>query len=225
MATNPGNGFAGDSLLFTVRLTNNGPTALNVTTQVRFGWEDQAWFWGTVTIDPNATAVNTFTKTLTSTTGDYTVRIFLSGSEPSSGEETGFCNTQTRQFQVMDYREPSVAITARPTTGQVPLAVDFNLKISGGAPPFNVTWAFGDGNTGAGDDVGHTYQDPGAFLAQAIAIDSRGALAVDRIPISATSADASDSGGGSLPMPSVPALLVALVLASFGTLRHVQNKK
>jgi PKD repeat protein len=53
------------------------------------------------------------------------------------------------------------AATATPETGASPLAVSFDSVISGGTPPLNVTWSFGDGTNGSGLLVIHRYASAG----------------------------------------------------------------
>jgi len=45
---------------------------------------------------------------------------------------------------------------------------------SGGVPPYTVTWAFGDGQAGAGSIATHVFAAPGTYTATATVADSRG---------------------------------------------------
>jgi len=56
---------------------------------------------------------------------------------------------------------PAAAFSATPTEGNAPLAVQFTDQSTG-----NVTawaWDFGDGNTSAEQNPGHTYESPGTY--------------------------------------------------------------
>jgi PKD repeat protein len=55
--------------------------------------------------------------------------------------------------------------TISPSSGSAPLNVDFTAEVSGGVLPYQYNWDFGDGTTGVGNPVNHTYQDPGTYEA------------------------------------------------------------
>jgi len=65
-----------------------------------------------------------------------------------------------------------VTTTAAPTSGFAPLGVGFVASASGGVPPYIFQWSFGDGTTGAGSSVGHTYVNPGSYAAMVTVSDS-----------------------------------------------------
>src|SRR5262249_8427288 len=70
-------------------------------------------------------------------------------------------------------------ITASPTSGVAPLAVSFsgaNSTDSGGTIT-SYAWNFGDGSTGSGVTVSHTYTNGGAFTATLTVTDNLGASA------------------------------------------------
>jgi len=64
-----------------------------------------------------------------------------------------------------------------------PLEVDVNQTfaasagVSGGTPPYNLTWTFGDGTELTGDDVTHNYSQAGAYPLVVTAIDGAGGIA------------------------------------------------
>lgn len=66
--------------------------------------------------------------------------------------------------------------SASPAFGNAPLAVTLHASPSGGAPPYTVQWDFGDGATGSGALVEHTYA-AGTFAALASVTDSEGRTA------------------------------------------------
>jgi hypothetical protein len=53
---------------------------------------------------------------------------------------------------------------ARPSTGQVPLPVSFELSVSGAEGSFSVSVSYGDGGTGTNPDLPHTYASTGVFV-------------------------------------------------------------
>jgi len=58
--------------------------------------------------------------------------------------------------------EYSVSIDASPETGMTPLDVDLNALLSQGWLP-NVSWNYGDGNQGVGQNVSHLFSPPGDY--------------------------------------------------------------
>ncbi|MEM8486197.1 MAG: PKD domain-containing protein [Bacteroidota bacterium] len=73
--------------------------------------------------------------------------------------------------------DPVAAFTATPATGTAPLVVDYDGSASqppAGASIISYTWDFGDGNTGSGEFITHTYQDAGTYTATLTVEDSNG---------------------------------------------------
>ena len=69
-----------------------------------------------------------------------------------------------------------VVLTANPTSGVSPLTVAFDAS-SSVVPDDSIIlyeWSFGDGGTGTGETVSHTYTQPGAYTAELTARDTRG---------------------------------------------------
>jgi PKD repeat protein len=62
--------------------------------------------------------------------------------------------------------------------------VEFHALGSGGSPPYQYDWTFGDGSRVAGRDQNHTFFEPGTWMVQVTARDARGQLDADRSPIS-----------------------------------------
>ena len=59
----------------------------------------------------------------------------------------------------------SATCEARPSTGQAPLIVSFQLAVSGAQGSFSVAVSYGDGTSGTSADVPHTYSADGVFTA------------------------------------------------------------
>ncbi|MGH3005210.1 MAG: ThuA domain-containing protein [Gaiellaceae bacterium] len=79
---------------------------------------------------------------------------------------------------------PSVTASADPTQGTAPLAVEFSAEATdpeGQAVTYE--WDFGDGQTGSGQNVTHTYQNPGTYTAKVTATDEGGASGTDTVEI------------------------------------------
>ena len=94
-------------------------------------------------------------------------------------------------------RAPTAMIAASPTTGAAPLVV--TLDGTGSSDPdgdaLTYTWSFGDGTSGTGSILTHTYSTPGVFLVTLTVRDSAGAANTASVSISA-------SGTGSLAAPT-----------------------
>lgn len=67
-----------------------------------------------------------------------------------------------------------VSISAKPTSGNLPLAVSFSSQVSGGTPPYSYSWKFGDGSTDSSPNPTHTYNSQGAYLVTLSVSDSSG---------------------------------------------------
>ncbi len=74
----------------------------------------------------------------------------------------------------------AAAAHASPTNGAPPLTVDFQGKASGGSPPYNYTWDFGDGSAKkTSQNPSHTYDTAGTFNPVLKVTDSDGGVAKD----------------------------------------------
>ena len=54
-------------------------------------------------------------------------------------------------------------------------AIAFYTSVSGGVPNYTITWTFGDGNTGSGASVIHTYASAGTYTVTMTVTDAQGA--------------------------------------------------
>lgn len=71
---------------------------------------------------------------------------------------------------------PSIAMTAHPTNGPVPLAVNFTAAAldNSGNPVTNWNWYWGDGSTSTAQNPSHTYTLVGSFTAAVVETNSGG---------------------------------------------------
>ena len=73
---------------------------------------------------------------------------------------------------------PTVAVTASPLSGTVPLNVSFVATGTNGTTPYTVVWSFGDGSSpGVGLAVSHVFMSAGTFTTRANLTDYYGATA------------------------------------------------
>jgi len=72
---------------------------------------------------------------------------------------------------------PVVSFTCNPPSGGAPLSVSFNASGSYDSDGTIVgyQWTFGDGSSGTGVQISHTYQGPGSFVAKLTVTDNQGA--------------------------------------------------
>jgi len=90
---------------------------------------------------------------------------------------------------------PTASFTADPTSGEAPLEVSFDASGSYDSNG-NITsydWSFGDGTTGSGETVNHTYDSSANYTAELTVTDNDGASDSNTKTISVSS---SDNGNG-----------------------------
>ncbi|MCI4322280.1 MAG: PKD domain-containing protein, partial [Thermoplasmata archaeon] len=75
-------------------------------------------------------------------------------------------------------------VVASATDGAAPLQVWFSSSMSGGVLPYTTSWAFGDGSTGTGTAVNHTFTSPGELTTTFTVIDARGILHTSSVNLS-----------------------------------------
>ncbi len=82
-------------------------------------------------------------------------------------------------------RSPVAQLAANPTAGDAPLQVGFSAAGSSDPDGDDLTysWEFGDGESGTGPTVQHTYTQPGSFTAKLTVDDGRGRSASKTVQI------------------------------------------
>ena len=106
--------------------------------------------------------------------GSYTAKLTVTASNGNS-------DSQSKNITVSDQPppagDPTASFTASPNSGVAPLAVSFDASAS--SPPSGETitgyaWDFGDGGSGSGKTVNHTYGNPGSYTAKLTVTASNG---------------------------------------------------
>lgn len=157
MSSTPGptaNFIANDSVgcnPFTVTFTGN-------TGQGIVAWD---WIFG----DGNTGSGNPVTHTYTGN-GNFTVTLIVT-------DTLGCMDTLTKADYIR-INPPTANFTPDITSGCPPLAVTFTDQSTGDTTLVNWLWDFGDGNTGSGTPVTHTYQNPGTYTVTLIVEDAIG---------------------------------------------------
>lgn len=72
---------------------------------------------------------------------------------------------------------PTLTLSASPSSSEVGVPVSLSATASGGIPLISYAWHFGDGATGTGATVSHTYTSSGVFVVTGWANDSLGVSA------------------------------------------------
>ncbi len=125
------------------------------------------------------------------TAGTYTATVTVTDSQGASNSAT------SQPILVRDGTTngatPTALITASRTSGKAPLPVTFN---GSGSTPSEQTgfitgfsWNFGDGSTGSGMEIQHTFTDPGVYTVRLTITDSSGKQAVTTTTVAALSLD------------------------------------
>ena len=104
--------------------------------------------------------------------GTYTVSLKVTDS---NGDEA----TDSAQVVVNSDDIPAVVLSATPTSGLAPLAVQFGASAMGGNGQLSYAWSFGDGAAATGKNVSYTYSSAGQFMATVTVTDADGDVATD----------------------------------------------
>lgn len=108
-------------------------------------------------------------------------------------DNSGFTGSANKEITVTGNQAPTANIVASPTSGQVPLIVNFDGSGSSDqdGTVSSYFWEFGDGLTGSGPIVDHTYEAAGIYTAVLTVTDNSGARGSSQVTVTVTA----DSGG------------------------------
>ncbi len=141
-----------------------------------------AWDFGDGNSGNGSSASHTYNQT-----GSFTASLIVT-------DDDGAKDTATVAVTVAEptNQPPTASFTASSTSGPAPLAVNFDGSASSDPEgrPLTYAWDFGDGNSGAGQTVSHTYQSSGNFTAT-LTVTDEGGLSDDD-----TEAISVEQGGG-----------------------------
>jgi len=144
-----------------------------------WGWEDNGW-------------CGTGANIRFQTTGTHTIRVQLreSGFEidqivlspqtyltAAPGSRTGNSTILAANLpSLSSSTSPTVSMALSPSSGSVPLNVDFTANVSG-ATASKYSWNFGDGTTSTAALPSHTYNAAGNYTAKVMVTDTSGGTA------------------------------------------------
>ncbi len=123
-----------------------------------------SWDFGDGTTDTGMTATHSWT-----TPGTYDVTVTASNNRAS---DTGSCMVTV---EAPPAPAEIISLNASETTFDVcePVTVDFDANVQGDMP-IDYEWDFGDGSTGTGSEVSHTYTDAGTYTVTLTATNEAG---------------------------------------------------
>ncbi len=114
--------------------------------------------------------------------GDHVITLQVIDSQGAQGSDWVAITVGTPSPQ-----DPVASASADPTSGQVPLTVQFYGSASGGTPPYSYSWNFGDGSaTSTQQNPQHTYTSTGSFNAVLTVTDSTQRSDTDSLIITVT---------------------------------------
>lgn len=114
--------------------------------------------------------------------------VVVTWTEPQRGTRTAAASTLRYpggNGVLNPNQQPTASATATPTSGKAPLAVSFDGRASSDPDGSIVSWAwqFGDGATGSGSTVSHTYASAGTYSAVLTVTDDGGLTSVTTLTI------------------------------------------
>ncbi len=202
LSVTPLQGYAGDTDQFSFTLTDNIADALNVQSfTVTYNWVPNPVNLGSGSMAGYASDSWTDSETIP-TAGSYSISVAV------SGKAVGDLYYETCTYGPYSFTSqalpapPTVIATANPSSGGAPLTVSFYATVSQGLGPFTYSWSFGDGTSGTGQSVSHTYNSAGTFSAQVVVTDSRSRSASDSATVTVSSSGGGGGGGGPNPGPT-----------------------
>jgi DNA-binding beta-propeller fold protein YncE len=160
------------------------PVSLSSTVAGGTGSAGETWLFGDGTMATGANATHAWTRP-----GNYPVTFRYV-------DALGVAANASVNVTV----HPSIAATfssgnvSSSTPALVATPVLFTSTISGGTPPYSVTWSFGDGSMATGRAVSHSYAAAGSYTVAVTLRDAVGATLETNLTVAVASA--SSSGGG-----------------------------
>jgi gliding motility-associated-like protein len=158
-----------------------------------------SWDFGDGTTGTGTAPLHTY-----STAGTYSVSLTVTNG-------AGCSNTASQNSYIFIRPSPVPGFTASPTVFCSPpgQSTFYNVSI-GGSAPYTTVWDFGDGGSGVGSTVSHTYTTGGSFTVKMVIRDAYGCADSSAIP-------------GLITVVTVPASFTAPAIVCFGVAANFVN--
>src|SRR6266581_3673919 len=176
--------------------------------EIDHDWQAAKYCASSTACDPNALNSQTTAEV---TLIDFQGFVYWDGNNANSSSHSvsGWELHPLTGWRIHQVSSLNVGISftpSSPATGQV---VTFTGTASGGTAPYTFSWTFGDGATGNGNPVTHTYTTSGSYTATLSVTDSKGATGAASTAVTVTGTQptsvivASDSAPGPSSLATV----------------------
>lgn len=178
----------GEWLEYTVNVTSTGNYKVKISTAAI------ATAGGSMHIESNGRDV-TGLITIPPTTGWQDWAEIVTNAQLTAGEQIlriffdqGGFNLNQMEFSIEDGNIPPIArIAANPTSGIIPLNVQFDASQSSDDKSIiSYDWDFGDGSSSTGISVNHLFENAGVYIVTLTVTDNEGATDAEEITINVT---------------------------------------
>ena len=167
--------------------TGYAPLTINFYDQTTFGTSgvinNRCWFFGDGTTSCGSSSLNKNPTHTYSAPGEYKVDLIEAATFPTTYPDEGYYNDSisTKVIKVLKppvAKTPVAAFSASPTTGSIPLKVQFTDKSTNN--PTSWKWDFGDGTTSTTHNPLHTYIKAGSLTVTLTATNAAGSSKVTK---------------------------------------------
>ena len=152
-----------------------------------WGWEDNGWCGAGTSVHFKSTGTHTIRVQLRES-GFEIDQIVLSPQtylSTAPGSRTSDSTILAANLPALGGSSPTVSLSLSPSSGSVPLNVDFTANLSGGTAS-SYEWSFGDGTTSIAALPSHTYSTAGNYTAKVTVTDNSGGVASSSAVVSVT---------------------------------------
>jgi PKD repeat protein len=153
-----------------------------------WGWEDNGWCGLGANIHFQSTGTHTIRVQLRESGFEIDQIVLSPQTYLSAAPGSRVSNTTILAANLPTLSSgttPVVSMVLSPSSGSVPLNVDFTANLSG-ATPSKYSWNFGDGTTSTAALPSHTYNAAGNYTAKVTVTDSAGTTATSSAVVAVT---------------------------------------
>lgn len=185
------------------KASGQAPLAVTFTGSAAGGTQPYTYSWN---FGDGQSGTGTSVSHTYGTAGTYSAVLTVSDSNGQSKQAAAVTITVTSSGGSGGLK---VSASASPDSGQEPLKAFFVCTASGGIGPYTYSWKFGDGATGAGATIAHTYEKKGNYTAEVTVRDSAGDQMTGTIQI-----EVKQKAQVLKPQPGFEGLLLAAAIAA-----------